>query len=218
VFRAAPPGARISPNLAGRVAAAFALGAQVEAASDRRRARALLRAAASVFAMARTTGVGELVTAYPHAYYPEDSWQDDMEFGAVELALAARRLHDRREAGWLRAATHWARRYLGSEHRDALNLYDTSALAHADLVRALRRSRPGSGFEVSVDDLVADCDASWSPAPARPGRSPSARRWTWPSSTARFLDDVRAWPSVEPAIDFTSTGMLAFALAGTTGD
>jgi hypothetical protein len=30
---------------------------------------------------------------------------------------------------------------------------------------------------------------------------------------ARFLDDVRAWPSVEPAIDFTSTGMLAFALA-----
>jgi endoglucanase len=29
---------------------------------------------------------------------------------------------------------------------------------------------------------------------------------------ARYLDDVRAWPSVEPAIDFTSTGMLAFAL------
>ena len=26
---------------------------------------------------------------------------------------------------------------------------------------------------------------------------------------ARFLDDVRAWPSVEPATDFTSTGMLA---------
>lgn len=29
---------------------------------------------------------------------------------------------------------------------------------------------------------------------------------------ARFLDGARAWPSVEPAIDFTSTGMLAFAL------
>jgi len=27
---------------------------------------------------------------------------------------------------------------------------------------------------------------------------------------------VRAWPSVEPAIDFTSTGMLAFALAAAT--
>jgi endoglucanase len=32
---------------------------------------------------------------------------------------------------------------------------------------------------------------------------------------ARYLDNVRAWPSVEPAIDFTSTGMLAFALEAT---
>jgi hypothetical protein len=329
VFRAAPPGARISPNLAGRVAAAFALGAQVEARGDRRRARALLRAAASVFAMARTTRVGELVTAFPHAYYPEDSWEDDMEFGAVELALAARRLHDRRAAGWLRAATHWAGRYLGSEHRDALNLYDTSALAHADLVRALRHTRRSSGFEVGPRDLLADLrrqlDSGAVPARDDPfgsavdvtqfdaatrtfGYAATARlyrrltgdraydafgtaqrNWAlganaWGTTfvigegtvfphcpqhqvanlagsltggrhvvvgavvngpngaenfedlgipdgaracpvdgrnryaafdrpDARFLDDVRAWPSVEPAIDFTSTGMLSFALA-----
>jgi hypothetical protein len=271
------------------------------------------------------------VTAFPHAYYPEDSWQDDMEFGAVELALAARRLHDRRAAGWLRAATHWARAYLRSEDRDALNLYDTSALAHADLVRALRRSRPGSGFEVSAGDLVADLrrqlESGAEPARAEPFASAvdvtdfdaatrtfgfaatariyrrltgsraydafgtSQRNWAlganaWGTSfvigegtvfphcpqhqvanlagsltggrrvlvgavvngpngaenfedigipdgaracpvdgrnrfaafdrpDARFLDDVRAWPSVEPAIDFTSTGMLAFALTAT---
>jgi hypothetical protein len=328
VFRAAAPGARISPNLAGRVAAAFALGAQVEAAADRPRARALLRAAASVFAMARTSNVGELVTAFPHAYYPEDSWQDDMEFGAVELALAARRLHDRRAAGWLRAATHWARAYLRSGDRDALNLYDTSALAHADLVRALRRSRSGAGFEVSAGELLADLrrQLASGAGPAREEPFGSAvdvtefdaatrtfgfaatariyrrltgdrsydafgtaqRNWAlganaWGTSfvigegtvfphcpqhqvanlagsltggrhvvvgavvngpngaenfedigipdgaracpvdgrnrfarfdraDARYLDDVRAWPSVEPAIDFTSTGMLAFAL------
>ena len=64
----------------------------------------------------RPREVGELVTAFPHAYYPEDSWQDDMEFGAVELALAASALHDRRAAAGLRAATHWARQYLGSDH------------------------------------------------------------------------------------------------------
>jgi hypothetical protein len=331
VFRAAPPGSRISPNLAGRVAAAFALGAQVEAAGHPRRARALLRAAASVFAMARTSHVGELVTAFPHAYYPEDSWQDDMEFGAVELALAARRLHDRRAAGWLRAATHWARAYLHSGDRDALNLYDTSALAHADLVRALRHRRPGSGFEVSAGDLLADLRRQLSsgagPAREEPfgsavdvtqfdaatrtfgfaatariyraltgdraydGFGTAQRNWAlganaWGTSLvigegtvfphcpqhqvanlagsltggrhvlvgavvngpngaenfedigipdgaracpvngrnrfaafdrpdARFLDDVRAWPSVEPAIDFTSTGMLAFALSAT---
>jgi len=332
VFRAAPPGARISPNLAGRVAAAFALGAQVEARRDHQRARALLRAAASVFAMARTTSVGELVTAYPHAYYPEDSWQDDMEFGAVELALAARKLHDRRAAGWLRAATHWARAYLGSEDREALNLYDTSALAHGDLVRALRRIPGAPGFEVSPRDLVGDLrrqlETGAGPARGEPFGSAvdmtqfdaatrtfgyaatarmyrrltgdrsydafgtSQRNWAlganaWGTSfvigegatfpecpqhqvanlagsltggrdvlvgavvngpngaenfedigipdgaracpvdgrnryaaydrpDARFLDDVRAWPSVEPAIDFTSTGMLAFALAAAT--
>ncbi|HVD15409.1 MAG TPA: glycoside hydrolase family 9 protein [Actinomycetota bacterium] len=328
VFRAAPPGQRISPNLAGRVAAAFALGAQVEARHDRKRARALLSKAASVFAMAKTTQVGELVTAFPHAYYPEDSWQDDMEFGAVELALAARALHDRRGTAWLRAATHWARQYLRSDHRDALNLYDTSALAHTDLVRALRRSRP-SGSEVTVPDLVGDLrrqlESGAGPARHEPfgsavdvtqfdaatrtfgfaataglyrrltgDRSYDAfgtqqRDWAlganaWGTTfvigegtvfphcpqhqvanlagsltggrdvlvgavvngpngaenfedigipdgaeacpvdgvnrfaafdrpDARFLDDVRAWPSVEPAIDFTSTGMLAFALA-----
>ena len=329
VFGAAPPGRRISPNLAGRVAAAFALGAQVEAGHDRGRARALLSKAASVFAMAKTTRVGELVTAFPHAYYPEDSWQDDMEFGAVELALAARALHDRREAAWLRAATHWARQYLGSDHRDALNLYDTSALAHADLVRALRRGRHASGSEVTVADLVGDLRrqlrSGAGPARQEPfgsavdvtqfdaatrtfgfaataglyrrltgDRSYDAfgtqqRNWAlganaWGTTfvigegtvfphcpqhqvanlagsltggrdvlvgavvngpngaenfedigipdgakacpvdgvnrfaafdrpDARFLDDVQAWPSVEPAIDFTSTGMLALALA-----
>jgi endoglucanase len=165
------------------VAIAFALGAQVEARGDRKRARALLRAAASVFAMARTSHVGELVTAFPHAYYPEDSWQDDMEFGAVELALAAKTLHDRRAAGWLRTATHWARAYLGSGHREALNLYDTSALAHADLVRALRRSRSGAGSRCPRATWSPTCDASWSPAPVRRGPSPSPRRWTSPSST-----------------------------------
>ena len=122
--------------------------------------------------------VGELVTAYPHAYYPEDSWQDDMEFGAVELALAARKLHDRRAAGWLRAATHWARAYLGSEDREALNLYDTSALAHADLVRALRRTRRAPGSRSALATSSATCGGSSRPAPGRHGTSPSARRWT----------------------------------------
>jgi endoglucanase len=329
VFRAAPPGRRISPNLAGRVAAAFALGAQVEAERHPRRARALLQAAASLFAMAKTSNVGELVTAFPHAYYPEDSWQDDMELGAVELALAARALHDRRAGAWLRAAAHWAREYLGSDTQDALNLYDTSALAHADLVRAMRRGPRPPGLEVGAGELVADLrrQLESGAAPARDEPFGSAvdvaefdaatrtfgfaatarlyrrltgdraydafgtqqRNWAlganaWGTTfvigegtvfpwcpqhqvanlagslsggrqvlvgavvngpngadnfedigipdgaracpvdgrnrfaafdraDARFLDDVRAWPSVEPAIDFTSTGMLAFALA-----
>ncbi|MGI8333220.1 glycoside hydrolase family 9 protein [Actinomadura scrupuli] len=136
VFRAAAPGAKISPNLAGRVTAAFALAAQTE--PDPARARARLRTAAEVYAQARTTGVGQLVTALPHDFYPESVWHDDMELGGAELALAAIRLHDPRAAGWLRQSADWARRYIGHDGGDTFNLYDTSALAHADLIRAMR--------------------------------------------------------------------------------
>jgi hypothetical protein len=31
---------------------------------------------------------------------------------------------------------------------------------------------------------------------------------------SQFVDDVRSWQTVEPAIDFTATAALAFGLAG----
>jgi Glycosyl hydrolase family 9 len=173
VFRAAPPGVPISPNLAGRVAAAFALGAQVEAAHDRRPALALLRESASVFAMARTTGVGELVTAYPHAYYPEDSWEDDLEFGAVELALAARRLGDRRAAGWPRAATRsfgfaaTARPY---QHLTGDRADDAFGTAQRD--RAPGANAWGTTFVIGEGTVFPPFPSTrW---PTRPGASPAA--------------------------------------------
>ena len=104
-WTAARAGRRISPKLAGRVAAAFALGAQVEAGGDRKRARGLLEEGAWVFVMARTTGVGELVSAFPPAWYPEDSWQDDM--GVRRRRAGAGRPRPARppQRAWLRAAT-----------------------------------------------------------------------------------------------------------------
>jgi hypothetical protein len=152
VFPAAAPGAPISPNLAGRVAAAFAIGAQLE--PDRAKARKYLSEAASVFAAAKTSDVGELVTAYPHAYYPEDSWADDMELGATQLALAGAKLGDLRYFAWARQATHWAKEYLASDSKDMLNLYDTSALAHAELVKLLRHGVFGP--EVTEKQIIAD--------------------------------------------------------------
>ncbi|MGP9022380.1 glycoside hydrolase family 9 protein [Streptomyces sp. BR1] len=135
VFRANEPGEPISPNLAGRVAAAFALAAQTDAKSDPDRARQWLEKAAAVYGQADTEHSGELVTAFPHSFYPEDSWQDDMEFGAVELALAARQLDDDRADKWQREAGDWARKYISSDARGTLGVADVSALAHADLVR-----------------------------------------------------------------------------------
>jgi hypothetical protein len=136
VFRAAAPGARLSPNLAGRVAAAFALAAQVEAATDPVRARAHLAAAAQIFALADTSGTGELVTAQPRSFYPEDSWADDLATGAAELALAGQKLRDSRATGWARQGAHWAEVNADTGRTDALNVYDLSAVADAELIKA----------------------------------------------------------------------------------
>ncbi|WP_371401997.1 glycoside hydrolase family 9 protein [Kribbella sp. NBC_00662] len=141
VFRAAAPGKPISPNLAGRTAAAFALAAQVE--PNRADARRHLETAAQIFAQAKTTNVGQLVTSLPFAFYPETAWRDDLELGATELALAAKRLGDPRAGAWLKQAGYWASQYIQHEAGgDTLNLYDVSALAHADLIRAARSDRP----------------------------------------------------------------------------
>ncbi|MGW1342136.1 glycoside hydrolase family 9 protein [Kribbella sp. NPDC002412] len=154
VFRAAAPGQSISPNLAGRTAAAFALAAQVEARTNPAKARRYLETAAQIFGQAQTTGVGQLVTSLPFAFYPESAWRDDLELGATELALAAQRLRDPRAGGWLKQAGYWARQYIEHEAGgDTLNLYDVSALAHADLIGAARNDRQ------LVRELAADLRA-----------------------------------------------------------
>jgi hypothetical protein len=156
VFVGNTPGGKVSPNLAGRVSAAFALGAQVALArGDRAAARRWLGQGASLFAQAKTTDIGELVTAYPHAFYPEDSWADDMEYGAAELARAGRMLGDSRADEWLRASTHWAKVYFGSDSQETLNLYDTSALGHAELIGLIRTTH-ATGLEVTERQLIAD--------------------------------------------------------------
>jgi hypothetical protein len=152
VFRAAAPGKPISPNLAGRTAAAFALAAQVD--TNPATARRHLATAAQIYAQAQTKNVGQLVTSLPFAFYPETAWRDDLELGATELALAAKRLGDPRAGAWLKQAGYWASQYIEHEAGgDTFNLYDVSALAHADLIRAAR------GDHQLVGKLVGDLRA-----------------------------------------------------------
>ncbi|GGX84566.1 hydrolase [Streptomyces minutiscleroticus] len=150
VFRANEPGDPVSPNLAGRVAAAFALAAQTEAEDDPSAAGRWLAKAAAVYAKADTRPRGALVTTVPGSFYQEDAWQDDMEWAAVELARAADVLDDGRRARWEREAAGWARAYVRSGARGTLGLADVSALAHADLL-----SSADAGEEVS-EVLEAD--------------------------------------------------------------
>jgi endoglucanase len=155
VFRAAPPGHRISPNLVGRVSAAFALAAQHDAALRPGRAREELTRAELLYARAATAHPPHpLRTALPHAFYPESTWRDDMQLGAAEIALAAHRL-ERPAAAYLRDSAHWAHGFIAQGSTDTLNLYDTGALADVALADALR-DIPHRRLAVTRSDLVAD--------------------------------------------------------------
>jgi hypothetical protein len=236
-------------------------------------------------------------------------------------------MNDPRTNAWVHDAAHWASVYLASDSRDTLNLYDTSALAHTDLIAAMRagffgplqvseaqlvgdlRRQLQTGVDAAAQNpfghavAVTDFDAAtrsfgfaatarlfqqvtgdrsyagfgtrqrdfafganaWGaslmigegsdfphcpqhqvanlsgsltggskvikgavvngpngaenfedlgiPDGARACPADGSNRFAaFDTADARFLDDVRAWPSVEPALDFTATGELALAL------
>jgi endoglucanase len=162
VFEAAPPGAPVSPDLAGRMAADFALGAQLAAKRDHARAEQLLGLARGIYAMAQTSHVGAIVTTFPHDYYPGSQWRSDMLWGAAEIALAQEALGG--PATLLRAelgtAAGWAKAYIAQGHPpggDTLNLYDTGAVGETELLAAMRGH--GGTAVMPAGTLLADLAA-----------------------------------------------------------
>jgi endoglucanase len=167
VFEAAAPGQQVSPDLAGRYAADFALGAQLTQCprghTDRGNCaagRRLLSLARSVYADAKTTDVGQILTAYPDDYYPGTEWKSDMLWGATEIALADEQLGVPRPVlrKDLAEASRWAKAYIAQGHptgSDTLNLYDNGAIAEAELLRAMRGSgmAPAIAPRLLVNDL-----------------------------------------------------------------
>ena len=156
VFRAARPGRPLSPNLAGRLTADFALCYQVFRQADPAYADRCLTEAKTVYSLASTHWTGQLMTAIPFDFYPETSWQDDMMLGATELAIAQREAA-RPDAGYLRDAAHWASAWMHGKQAlsDTLNLYDVSALADYELDLALRSQHVG-GLAVTRAQLLAN--------------------------------------------------------------
>jgi endoglucanase len=145
VFAANEPGGSLPPSVASRVAAAFALDSQRAAAvGDVDRARDRLNTSAEIYAQIDTapTSDSALATAIPAQFYPEGSWQDDLEFAAAELATAAVALGDPRAQSWQSEAAIWAQRYIDSDATGTLGVADVSALAHADLAALHDPSTP----------------------------------------------------------------------------
>jgi endoglucanase len=161
VFEAAPPGKPVSPDLAGRFAADFALGAQLDAGTDPGQAEHMLSLARGVYAMAKTTDVGQIVTTFPYDYYPGTEWKSDMAWGAAEIALAdeATGAPAWRLNADLATAARWARAYIAQGHPadgDTFNLYDNGAVAEAELLRAMQQA---GTYPIAPGALLGDLAA-----------------------------------------------------------
>ena len=187
VFRAGPPGSPISPNLAGRDAAALAEAFQVFKTSDPAFAARCLLAAEHIFDLANTAPSGNLLTVIPFSFYPETEWRDDLELGATELysALAGGGL----PAGlphadplfYLGKAAHWANGYITgpNDAADTLNLYDVSGLAHYELYRAIAQAGNPAGLEVTQAQLLADLKKQLDGAVAQGATEPFGFGFPW---------------------------------------
>jgi endoglucanase len=187
VFRAAPPGSPLSPNLAGRDAAAFALCYQDFRTSDPGLAARCLSSAEHIFELAETSPKGHLLTAIPYDFYPESEWRDDLELGATELVIALASpgtlpggLAHTQSSYYLERATQWAAAYIAhSGSGDALNLYDVSGLAHFDLVRALRQAGNPSGLALGEAQLTANLADQLDAAVSQSGKDPFGFGFPW---------------------------------------
>jgi endoglucanase len=183
VFVAGPAGSPISPNLAGRLAADFALCYQLNRVANPSLANQCLKNAEDIFAHADTSypdpaptvGSGTcghcLLTIIPFDGYPENVWEDDMELGATELYFALQSalqsaggnndlpagLPHTNPMDYLRQAAQFARNYItniyDAGYTDTLNLYDVSGLAHFELYRAMEMAGDPSGLAVSQSNI-----------------------------------------------------------------
>jgi endoglucanase len=189
VFAAGAAGAKVSPNLAGRLTADFAECSQVFRETQRDFADECLVAAERVFALADTAPPGDLVSTAPFDFYGETEWRDDMELGATELYFALATADGPLPSGlkrsdpqfYLRAAAHWAHAYITgpNDAGDTLNLYDVSGLAHFELFRAIADAGHPSGLEVSQKDLLHDLRKELQNATSQGGTDPFGFGFPW---------------------------------------
>jgi endoglucanase len=187
VFRAGAPGSLISPNLAGRDAAAFGLCFQLFKATDPAFANRCLLAGEHIFDLADTAPSGNLTTYLPFSFYPETEWRSDLELGAVELYLAAASgglpagLPHTDPLFYLQQAAHWANAYITGpdDAADTLNLYDVSGLAHYELHRAIGQAGSPPGLQVTQGALLADMKKALDGALAQAATDPFGFGFPW---------------------------------------
>lgn len=207
VYVAGPAGSPISPNLAGRLAADFALCYQLNRTANSSLATRCLKNAEDIFALADTSYPDPaptvdsgtcgtcLLTIAPFDGYPENVWEDDMELGATELYFALQSAAEAQDLppglphtnpmDYLRQAARFARNYItniyDAGYTDALNLYDVSGLAHFELYRALEMAGSPRGLAVSRSSIRKQFLRQVGDAIRQTGKDPWGFGYQWNS-------------------------------------
>jgi endoglucanase len=207
VYVAGPAGSPISPNLAGRLAADFALCYQLNRTTNAALANRCLKNAEDIFALANTSFPDPaptvdsgsctncLLTIAPFDGYPENVWEDDMELGATELYFALQSAGGAKNlpAGlphtspmdYLKQAAQFAQNYITNVYEpgftDTLNLYDVSGLAHFELYRALDMAGNPSGLAISQSGIRKQFLQQVSDAIDQAGSDPWGFGYEWSS-------------------------------------
>ena len=179
--------ASISPNLAGRLAASFAVCFEVFKTIDPAYANQCLLSAEHIFDLANTAPTGNLLTAGPFDFYPETEWRDDLELGATELYFALQSgglpsgLPHTDPMFYLTAAAKWANAYITgpNDAADTLNLYDVTGLAHFELHRAISLAGNPTGLATSQAALLADLKKQLDKAVAQGAKDPFGFGFPW---------------------------------------
>ena len=110
------------------------------------------QAATSLYALADTANPPKpLTTALPNDFYPESTWHDDMELGACRDRAGAEKPGPRRRRPTSPSPRTGRRTTSPRTTGDTFNLYDTSALAHADLVAAISGDGTPAGLAVTTN-------------------------------------------------------------------
>jgi endoglucanase len=187
VLIAGPPGSKISPNLAGRLAGDFALCYRIFRASDPSYANRCLLAAEHIFELADTAPTHPLLTAAPFEFYAETQWRDDLEFGATELYMAIREgnvpagVPHREAEFYLKSAAEWAQQYIQNRGKETgiLEAADMSGLAHFDLYRAIATQKSEIKLAVTPAALLDDLRKTLEHAKEQAAKDPFGFNILW---------------------------------------
>jgi endoglucanase len=179
-------GASISPNIAGRLAASFAVCYLIFKTSNPTYANQCLLSAEHIFDLANTAP-GTLLTVGPFDFYPETEWRDDLELGATELYIALQSgtppsgLPHTDPLFYLTAAANWAHAYIAGpgDAADTLNLYDVTGFAHFELYRALGLAGNPTGLAVNQATVLADLKKQLDKAVTQGTKDPFGFGFPW---------------------------------------